>query len=254
MDRVIFLDLFFGYGLQSGIGDLLWQVITGNSPNLNKTMWYQADLIIITLIFAVAAEFLSPKNRDRCLFLLLPMVLVMQYSGLNEKLFIHCRYEIMYPAGRLMEMIPYAVLGYFVAKSGIVEKVVHYRFETIVGAAVIILWAKYFETFQTPPGFFYQGISHVFISFAIFLFFFALPLNVLPFCINIIISYLTKYTLGIYCMHRMVATVVNKLVFGRVEVTNSNSFFECVLLYCICYAIAFVIDKFSCKVLSQAVN
>lgn len=178
----------------------------------------------------------------------------MQYSGVNERLFVNCRYEIMYPAGRLIEMIPYAVTGYFVSKSRIMTKIKQYRFEAILGAVGIILLTKSFDVFQEPPGFFYQGVSHIFISFAIFLLFYALPLDGLPQWFNTVVSYLTKYTLGIYCMHRMVAAVLNKLVYNRAGITNANSFAECIFLYIVCYMIAFTIDKIPYKVFSKAVN
>ena len=45
------IDLFMNKGLHSGPMDFFWQLLTGHSRYLNPSMWYQVDIIIVTVIF-----------------------------------------------------------------------------------------------------------------------------------------------------------------------------------------------------------
>ena len=38
--------------------DLLWQLLLGSSPTLNPPLWYQADMIILTIIYSFIFAYL----------------------------------------------------------------------------------------------------------------------------------------------------------------------------------------------------
>ena len=83
----LFLNLLCRAGLPLKPIDLFWQMLTGHSMNLNPTMWYQFNVIVITVVF----YFIFSKTNDHKGFLSLIILLFfsyfMQYSGINRALF-----------------------------------------------------------------------------------------------------------------------------------------------------------------------
>ena len=84
--------------LKLSLNDLLWQIILGHSPNLNPSMWFQFDLIILTIIFSIICHHFNSK-KVICLISLLLGALILQYSGLNYATFNSMIYELKYPLG-----------------------------------------------------------------------------------------------------------------------------------------------------------
>lgn len=69
----------------------------GHSPQLNATMWYQVDLIYLTLLF-LAVILIFQKNYETVLMILGFLALAAQYSGINL-IFDNLRFELKYPLG-----------------------------------------------------------------------------------------------------------------------------------------------------------
>ena len=111
----------YGLGLENGITDMLWQIFSGHSQNLNVTMWFQVDLIYITILF-LAVILIFKKNYIPVLYFIGAVAIILQYSGLNM-VFNDSRFEIKYPSGRFMEMLPLAVIGFMITRDGVLEKI-----------------------------------------------------------------------------------------------------------------------------------
>ena len=75
-----------GVKLMNGASDIAWQMIMGNSETLNKSMWFQFDLVFITfLLFTVI--YCSPKKHDIIWVVVLFFVaLFLQYTELNYRI------------------------------------------------------------------------------------------------------------------------------------------------------------------------
>lgn len=103
-----------GSGLGCGISELFWQFLMGHSARLNGVMWYQFDLMVLTLLFLII---LYIFRRKYMLVLCICMMAAwfFQYSGWNKRLFGGLRFELTYPLGRFSEMVPYAVSGFALA-------------------------------------------------------------------------------------------------------------------------------------------
>lgn len=95
----------------NGISDLFWQLLTGHSPCLNATMWFQFDLIVITILFCNVFYFCNRVIGMIVIVIVGCICLALQYSGLNYQIFGALRYELSYPLGRLLETFPMAVGG-----------------------------------------------------------------------------------------------------------------------------------------------
>ena len=78
------------------------------------------------------------------------------------------------------------------------------------------------------------------------------PFEKLPLTVSKIITVISRYTFGIYCMHNLVGRFM-KTIFGRFEVP-SETLFMCAVVYVTCYMIAFFISKIPIKLCRQLVE
>ena len=76
------LDMIFDLGFEVRVSDAFWQILTGHSPALNETMWFQADLIILTGLFLLTFAICKGYYMI-CLNTYAVLALYIQYSGLN---------------------------------------------------------------------------------------------------------------------------------------------------------------------------
>ncbi len=127
-----------GYGLGCSITDLLWQLFMGHSPKLNVLMWYQFDLIILSLLLA-AIIYVFRKNYIHILCACMMAAWLLQYSGWNKLFFGGLRFEMTYPLGRLAEMFPYAACGFLMAHFGICKKLEKYQGGGIYNCSFVYL-------------------------------------------------------------------------------------------------------------------
>lgn len=200
------IDLICKTSLENSISDMFWQIFSGHSPKLNPTMWYQVDLIWITVLFLVIL-LLFKKIHTTVFLLLAAFAIYLQYSGIY--LFLdRFRFEIKYPAGRLIEMIPIAVVGFLLSSGKIMQFFSEHRLRSITLSAFTIIMVTYFNIFSDIPGYGYQGIGIILCASAFVIAFYCLPLAHIPDVLKKILSFLTSHTLGIYCMHRMVGTLL----------------------------------------------
>lgn len=235
------IDIIFDAQLVNGITDLIWQILWGHSPRLNATMWYQADLIYLTILFLLVI-IIFKRNYSIILWILGAVALFMQYSGINL-IFDGWRYELKYPIGRFFEMLPMAVVGFMVVSNQILEKLKENRCLSIgMSVFTIIMVAKY-EIFLNVPGYEYQGIKWIIVAFAFVTLFYCIPFEKIPHKVAGMINVVTSYTMGIYCMHRLIATFLNKLI-SKLEIPiEIYSFEECILIYIVCFICAWAGTK-----------
>ena len=103
-----------------------------------------------------------------------------------------------------------------------------------------------YGVFTEVPGYGYQGIIMIVIAFALVELFYAMPLFRLPAPILVIIERATRYTMGIYCMHRLVSTILNVIIAKTKIQISINSFGICILIYVLSYLLSWLGTKI-CK-------
>ncbi|MCQ2520403.1 MAG: acyltransferase [Lachnospiraceae bacterium] len=245
--------LYPGFNLQ--IQDLLWQMTTGNSVYLNGAMWFQVDLILLTLLFALII-FVAQKFKNHVFVLLTVGCLYIQYTGIT--LFMYkWKAELSGTCGRFFEMLPMAVAGYMLANYGLLNKAKKNWITTIIVCLAGLKLVRYYDVISKlnfeglDPGkqaFDYAGLNRVTVALLMIFLCFVLPLDKLPRALKVIIEWLTKYTLGIYCSHMLVARLLDYFLTHKSGVgLETDTIGECIATYIICYFICFLIARVPCK-------
>ena len=100
------------------IKDLRFQLIFGTGRMNMYTFWYQWDIIFITICYKIII-FIFRKKFNYVLTLITITSFLYQYNGKNFAFFRRYNYGGHYVFGRLAEMFPYSVIGFFISYSKI---------------------------------------------------------------------------------------------------------------------------------------
>lgn len=225
---------------QLQIEDLFLQIIFGHS--INQSMWYQFDLLIITLVFYAAFRYIPQKITVRLLIGVSICTLIIQYLGISYPLFDSLGDEFKYSIGRLFEVFPYATLGFLFYYFRILEKF-NNNWNVYFPITLLFLFISFrFNVFPTKVGFGYSGLNLIIMSMC--LIFVANTLNrVISRKQYKFITVVSQYTLGIYCMHRLVGSIFAK-IFNLLD-ASFIGFAYCILIYIICYLISLMMARIS---------
>lgn len=253
---IIYWTVYAAAGIVSGCDEFLWQLFTGHSDALNATMWYQVVIILITVLFFAIGYPSKGKKTLAATTAIGIAALIFQYSGLNHLLFSGLRYELRYPLGRFWEMLPFASLGLILADKNIPERLKKHPLCTIV-CACAMLALSFTGIIPTPGGFDYSGLNPILRAFGIISVACIIPFEKTPAIIQKIIRLITRYTLGIYCMHRLVEKLLGiSGITAWLQNFNiaGNSFAFCIIIYVISYMISASIAAIPVKLCRQLVE
>ena len=249
--RVIFgKGIFVDKNFFDIISLFIGQLILAHS--LNPTLWFQIDLIVITILFAFIYYRLSKRTAFYCIMSLGVLAVIFQYSGLNVFIFWRGNSIAKYTPGRICEMIPFACLGILFVKYDIMSKLkIHRRisiaFFTLM-FSVSFLLGKYIP--RPSEGFQYQGLNLLLSSVSLAVIFYLLPMDKLPDYVRLSVKNLSRLTPLVYCMHLLVARYVGMIF----HVNNGFSFIGCVAVYVICLALGFAISLTSMKLTRNCIK
>ena len=234
-----------GDGNLPGVDDLLWQSVTGHSKALNPSMWYQSVLLLLTLAFFYT--FRKPTKRDAMVLLaLLCGAIVLEYSGLNYYMFGNLRFELKYPLGRVVEMIPFAVLGYACARYSLLERFALGSLPAILLFIAIAVAAMIPLHNDKNFGFGYGNIFYIPAAIGIALAVWYIPFPRLGPKTMRALRFLTSFTLGIYCIHRLVMTII-KMAVRHGLLPGLDTFYLCVLTYIVSFITCWLISRIPWK-------
>ena len=240
----VLADLILKMDKSISITQFFWQLTTGHCPQLNPTMWYQVVMIILTIGFWCIFYFCTMKQAIVSIIVLAGVSLILQYSSINYLLFGDLRYELT-PLGRIAEMIPYATLGFILGHCEIKK-----NWKKILCFAIgLIVLSLFIPDIQ---GFGYSGILRLGVALMLIMVFYLLPLDRMVVTHKKIILLLSKYTLGIYCMHKLVGIILDNIM-NRYNI-EINSCILCLIIYIICYCIAIVMAKIPIKICRDIVE
>ncbi len=229
--------------LDISIKDLFWQLITGHSHNLDGVLWYQVNLIWLTILFSTIVKVWKSDRKWIVFGMLSLLSLVLQYSGINLSLWGKMRFELRYPLGRLIEMLPIAaVCGLITGHFKVFERIKEMlpRKSLITGLFLVVSFLIIYPVFTVPEGYGCAGIEKIIVAGCFVFFFWLLPFNWCTGKIKNVIIRLTDYTLGIYCLHFGVHNLLCWFIqpqYGWPE----GSFLGCCGIYIICYFLSMFI-------------
>ena len=91
------------------------------------------------------------------------------------------------------------------------------------------------------PGFQYSGVFNLGFAVAVVLFVYSLPAVNLSAAFKRIVLFVSRYTLGVYCMHNLIGKLLTS-VFNKFGIIF-DGFLLCIVIYILCYGIAWGISK-----------
>lgn len=204
--------------------DLIWQLLLGSNPSLNRVMWFQFAILIATLLCLVIYRVLPYKWANYALAVLGIAMITSQYSGLNVRMFSSMRWELYWSLGRLAEVIPVAVVGCLLSQIDYLTVIYNHR-RLILGLCIIaLICSECLVPYSEIDGFGYAGIHCIVEAFCIISIFAALRIPSSP-----IVSIATRCTLGIYCIHFMLNTYLS-ILYEHINV-ETGTLLYCVVIY-----------------------
>lgn len=246
-------SIIFNIKITNGISDLGWQLLFGSSRNLDPPLWFQADLVFITVLIWIIFYFVTTETAFMIMFLLSVGSLYMQYSGINYMLFGNWEYETRYTCGRVFEMIPYAYIGMMFSYYRIESKLLSVkRYVFIANLSLFMLLWKFpiFSTLEMQ--FAYAGVSPICMTVLIVVTAMVISFEIVPSKVLEAVKWLSKYTLGVFCIHYGVGRGITMLL-TKMEY-RTNTFTHCIIIWIICYVIAYFISKMPIKFCKQLVK
>ncbi len=233
--------------------DLLWQIAFGSDRYLCPQLWYLFDLIVLTVVFGVVFM-LCDKYSWQIMMVLGIAALGIQYSGINYRLFGGYEYELRYSTGRLAEVFPLACIGLLLAHSKILERMKGKRISVALICIMVMLVIAYGGLFTSPAeGFGYGGTYLIAYSTIAFIFFYEFPFEKCGTSVRKILKFLSKYSLGVFCIHVGVGYCWNNVLCVYFN-WEQNTFLECICIYAICIFISWIISLVPVKYAEQLVE
>lgn len=217
--------------------DLLWQLLLGSSK-LNPPLWFLSNLIICSAIIFLVSKY--SLNKNKLFIIILITSFFIQYTGINSFIFSNLRFEIKWPLGRIIEMIPYACAGTLLASSGILKKI-HSNILAMFTICILLLFFKT-HSIPTPTGFYNQGIQMFINTILVFPLFYLANFEKLNTDIKKFILYISNYSLGIYCIHHIII-----LIYENITNYSGTSFIRGSTIYILSLFFSILISKIPFK-------
>ena len=255
---VVYWVICSALGLLDGSGpvslsQLLWQLTTGNSERLNPAMWYQADLLVLTVLFSLPFLWRRPGFGKTLFALLAAAALILQYTKVNYVLLEPLRYELVYPLGRIAELLPYGAAAVCVFDARLLERI---KAHWVAGCGAGLLICAIALLLKKPltlyDSFGYGGFHLLLCAVGMVIFFYALPLERLNARILAIIDGISGYCLGIYCIHLLIAKLLYP-IFLELDLPVEG-LGHCVLLYVLSWLVCWLLARTGKKPLAAMVR
>lgn len=235
---VYYLVYSFVLNRNIGVADLFYQVITGHSSKLNPTMWFQFDIIVIDVFCYFLFKIFNKKAALFTLGILSIVALYLQLNGTNYSIFSSMIFELKFPLGRLMEMLPYAFIGISLRYFDVLDRLKKHCLVTIAICVTLFIAGVMYD-WKAIDSFGYGGLAVLYLSFFPFVLAYVTPLDRLPKAIKKLLIGISSYTLGIYCIHRLVNAMMTYYLPDLALVNIPR----CIVIYLLSYIICFIISK-----------
>lgn len=245
----VFYYLIFGIIMKkASVTDLVWQLLTGSSNVLNPPLWFLADqMVLLLFMYCIYSLNRNILRGNICAVIIACICIFLQYSGINYQTFDVLSWEIKWNLGRFCEVVPYAVIGILLYQ---VFPFLEKKTLKTKGAVSIVCFfvpiVLYRIYIPQGAGFGFEGINKILCATAIFIFFYNLPIYNIDF-----IEEISKYTLGIYCIHMLVGRGVK---WGLLNTSIwIQDYLICILIFCFSLLISKAITLLPIKNINKIV-
>lgn len=243
-------DIIFAHHLSHSFSDLFWAIVSGCRQNTNPSTWFQCVLILLTFFYTLVFHFFDKRTGWIIVHLSVVFAFLVQYNGLYYAFFEDKSYELMNTIGRIFEIMPFAGLGMILKRIDVFGRMKGKRI-VILAVAAFLFVIGFFLTFPKCNGFF-AGIYPAYMAVMLFLFFLFLPLENVSFKMRRVIYHISRFTLGIYCAHRLVYSILDILY--ELAGIEPGSFMKCILVYLACYVMSLIVSLIPNKILKNMVE
>jgi len=219
--------------LKISLNLLIIQFIVGRY--LCPVLWFQFNLILITILFYIIA-FIFKSNYLSFLQILGIFSYLFQFSNINYNYFKVYIHYIKYSVGYFAETLPIAVTGLSISSIDIINiSKKKYLLNIIIYIYLLFILFNY-KIFSPVKGFGKQGILYNIEAVSFFLIFSLIQLDNFNKKILIYIKHLTSFTPGIYFLHISIYHISKT----KISLIKNNTFLGCLLIYLISYLISFI--------------
>lgn len=248
---LLFWSIFYTFadGLQfKNIID--WCLTIAKAP-IKYHLWYLYACIGFYLTLPVLSAFYCNSHLKYSLayiaiwFFLSILSILDRVLNLNVDLFIN-----NYQLSTFINLTGYLLLGKVIARASIPygnKLITTVSLLTFISSSLITAWiTSYWSEYnQKPNALFYSNLSPLVIIASASLFFFLLNISKTIKDSNIIISFIPKYTLGIYCIHIFILETFIKFSFKNQDMNLSffSTIFIAVLIFLTSLVVIFILKK-----------
>lgn len=244
-------DIIFMHEINHTITDLWVAIISGCRQNTNPSTWFQAVLIILTLYFFVLFKYLDSKKAWLGVYLSLIGALLIQYEGTYFTYFSKMNYELFNTVGRIFEIMPYACAG-LILRHIDVYKIFNEKRWIVIAVCVSFFIIGFKIPFPQYYRGFFDGLYPLYMGIMLFIIFVLLPIQISDEKTYKTTVYLTKFTLGSYCAHRLVYGIM-EIVYELLHLSVPN-FSKCLITYLMCYIMSVIIYQIPNKYVRYLVD
>ena len=254
----------FDPAYSASLKDLAWQLALGHSERLTLTQfWFHTDLLLLTAVFFLAFRLVRTPRASVCLaFVSIALGYSVQYSvPAMDAMFGWMPFEAKYPLGRVFSMLPYAGVGFLLAavKDRLDAASSGMRLSIALMGLWLAAWVIYAPVAPRPVSVVgYEGLNMALIAWGTMAVFYYLPFGRLPVVFSKAVLFLSKYCMGVYCIHHLMGKILFDHVFhlARTEtpygpVTVAPGWFWLLLWglsYLVCHLISRIPGAFSKRI------
>ena len=238
------------YGFYSDPMRLLYQCLTGHS--IAPQFWFHWVLIISTIFLFGLKDIFNRKFFYIVLTGISATAMMLEYSGFIFQYIGPLSYELRYPIGRLVEMLPYALLGLALYDYRIPDRIKGIKYNWLILLFVLRV-GYYIDIHAQPQDFGYGGIGKVIEAVALFLFFNCFEFEqIKQLGMMERITKVAGLCMGVYAIHMLVGRLACILIgegyISRPTWWLSIAIFHISLLFC------WLINRLPSKFLHMLVN
>lgn len=248
----------------TSFSDLLWQLALGSSRTLTMQFWFHADLIILTAVAFLAFRFF--RSARAYIYLSLAAIAIgftVQYTSLNAAMFGKMSFETKYPLGRLFSMAPYAGAGILLAAAkGWIDRAAP---GVKVAVSLFGLWVAWLAIYcplcPRPPAVAgYEGLVLNCIAWGLLPAFYWLPFDRAPAAVTKAVLFVSRYAMGVYCVHLLLGWIFYDYVLGLEKVSfpfgtcRSFTVLQCLAVWALSYVFCWLVSLIPAKFFRRVVE
>jgi hypothetical protein len=239
---IFFIFKFNRFNRFLTINQLKIQLIVARGIVGMGALWFIFNLLVFTFIFFISSILL--KKKFLFYFQIISLIsYIIQYRGINFRFFSQYTSKIWMSVGNLIETLPIAIFAFSLSSNNMIlifSKNENKKRTCFFCSFFFYLLSNY-NIFEQLTGYASPGIKPIIISFFLFTIFYTFPFENINSKILYFISYITKYTQGIYCLHCLF------LLYMRRYFEKKGTFVGTNVLYIICYFTSFIGFKIFAK-------